>query len=83
MRRVGFWNTEFGALPMQLADHVERNCIGQSATQRPPANPVVAAVTGLALLPRFHQPRLAFLRVYLYECPSPNSQQRCNDAECL
>jgi len=56
-------NTQIGALPMQLADHVERKCNGQSATETTCASRRVQPSPGLALLPRFHQQRLAFVRI--------------------
>jgi hypothetical protein len=77
-------NTQFGALPMQLADHVERKGNGQSATETPPPRiPSFAAVTRLALPCRFHQRRLAFVRVYPSDRPRRILNSPSNDAEYL
>jgi hypothetical protein len=48
---------------MQLADDVERKCNGQSAAARPPRISSFAAATWPRTAVRFHQPRLAFVRV--------------------
>jgi hypothetical protein len=66
---------------MQLADPVERMVNGQSAAARPPRIPSLAAVTGLALPSRFHQPRLAFVRAYPYDRPHRILNNPSNDAE--
>ena len=48
---------------MELADHVQRKCDGQSAAVRPPRIPWFAAVTWPRTAVSFHQPRLGFVRV--------------------
>ena len=68
---------------MQLADRrraeVRRSVGGREAT----AHPVASAVTGLALPSRFHQPRLAFARVYPYDRRPRILNSPSNDAEYL
>jgi hypothetical protein len=54
---------------MQLADHVERKCNGQSAPQGHRASRRLRSSPSLPLLSRFHQPRLPFVRVYPYHRP--------------
>ena len=74
-------NTQFGALPMQLADHVEPKCNGQSATERPPAHPVVCSrhlASHCCLVSTSH---VSPLCESAQRPPSPNSQQPSNDAE--
>jgi hypothetical protein len=50
-------------------DDVERNRDGQSAAAMHRASRRLQPSPGLALLSRFHQPRLAFVRVYPYDRP--------------
>jgi hypothetical protein len=76
-------NTQFEALPLQLADHVERTCNGQPAAARPPPIPLFAVVTWPGTAVSFHQPRLAFVRVYQYDRPTRILNSPSNDAEYL
>jgi hypothetical protein len=58
-------------------DDVERNRDGQSAAAMHRASRRLQPSPGLALLSRFHQPRLAFCASLPIRPPAPNSQHSC------
>ena len=68
-------NMQFGGLPMQLADDVERMCNGQSAAARPPPIPSFAVVTWPRTAVSFPPATSRLCASLPLRSPSPNSQQ--------
>ena len=68
---------------MQLADHVERKCTGRRRPRGHRASRRLQPSPRLALLSRFHQPRLAFVRVYPHDRIPRILNSPSDDAEYL